>query len=227
MHPIIVIQAYRQALEDAAIILKCTVAIKIELKDASTGRKVIQSRVDTRVVAKWRDITGDIAMDAVKTVPRTCGEKKETDINRYAKIGEIPDGRSKDSTLRKGIMFNKDVTYPTIKRRSKKPRISPLDGHLEYKKGGSQTNIKILKEDNVSKIIEQKEVYTKKIGDEITAFKPDLTITEKGVSDLAQHFPNKVGVTAVRRLRKSDNRSVARPGGATIVNRTEKYVTFS
>merc|ERR1711915_444194 len=47
-------------------------------------------------------------------------------------------------------------------------------------------------------------------------------ITEKGVSDLAQHFFNKAGITAIRRLRKSDNLRVARACGATIVNRTDE-----
>merc|ERR1711885_57940 len=60
------------------------------------------------------------------------------------------------------------------------------------------------------------------ICEEIIAFKPDLVITEKGVSDLAQHFFNKAGVTAIRRLRKSDNLRVARACGATIVNRTDE-----
>merc|ERR1719483_1349671 len=43
-----------------------------------------------------------------------------------------------------------------------------------------------------------------------------------GVSDLAQHFFNKAGITAIRRLRKSDNLRVARACGATIVNRTDE-----
>ena len=169
MHRIVIIPAHRQALEDDAIILKGIIAIKIDLKDASAGRKVIQSKVDTRFIAKWRDLAGDIATNAGKTVTRTSGDKK----------------------------------------------------------GESQTNIKSMKEEDVSKTIEQEEAYPKKIGVEITAFKPDLTRTEKGPLDLAQHVLNKAGFTAVRMLRKSDNRSVARPGGATIVSGTDKYVTFN
>ena len=46
--------------------------------------------------------------------------------------------------------------------------------------------------------------------DEIIALKPDLVITEKGVSDLAQHFLVKAGITAIRRVRKSDNNRIAR-----------------
>lgn len=46
--------------------------------------------------------------------------------------------------------------------------------------------------------------------------------TEKGVSDLAQHYLVKAGITAIRRIRKTDNLRIARACGATIVNRTEE-----
>merc|ERR1712200_178670 len=137
-------------------------------------------------------------------------------------VEKIPGGTIEDSAVLKGVMFNKDVTHPKMKRRIEKPRVLLLDCNLEYKKGESQTNIEIMKEDDFSKILEQEETFIRKICDEIIAFKPDLVITEKGVSDLAQHFFNKAGVTAIRRLRKSDNLRVARACGATIVNRTDE-----
>lgn len=70
--------------------------------------------------------------------------------------------------------------------------------------------------------MELEEEHVKRQCDEITALKPDVVFTEKGVSDLAQHFLLKAGVTAVRRVRKSDNNRIARACGATIVNRTEE-----
>ena len=54
------------------------------------------------------------------------------------------------------------------------------------------------------------EEYVKKICDEVIAVKPDLVITEKGVSDLAQHFLVKAGISCIRRVRKSDNNRIAR-----------------
>jgi hypothetical protein len=47
----------------------------------------------------------------------------------------------------------------------------------------------------------------------IVAFRPDIVITEKGVSDLAQHYFLKAGITAFRRLRKTDQNRVARATG--------------
>ena len=52
--------------------------------------------------------------------------------------------------------------------------------------------------------------------------RPDIVITEKGVSDLAQHYLVKAGVTCLRRVKKSDNNRLARACGATIANRTEE-----
>merc|ERR1711963_195912 len=56
MHPTVVIQAYRQALEDAAVILAENVSTKIDLDDAVAVRKVIQSCVGTKFIAKWSDL---------------------------------------------------------------------------------------------------------------------------------------------------------------------------
>merc|ERR550525_2160978 len=222
MHPTVVIQAYRQALEDAAVILRDNVSTKIDLDDAVAVRKVIQSCVGTKFIAKWSDLACDIAMDAVKTVTMTAGDKKEIDTKRYAKVEKIPGGTIEDSAVLKGVMFNKDVTHPKMKRRIENPKILLLDCNLEYKKGESQTNIEIMKEDDFSKILEMEEAYIKKICDEIIKFSPDLVITEKGVSDLAQHFLSKAGISVIRRLRKTDNLRVARACGATIVNRTDE-----
>lgn len=54
------------------------------------------------------------------------------------------------------------------------------------------------------------EEFVQKMCDDIIALKPDLVITEKGVSDLAQHFLVKAGISVLRRVRKTDNNRIAR-----------------
>jgi len=58
--------------------------------------------------------------------------------------------------------------------------------------------------------------------DDILRLKPDVVCTEKGLSDLAQHYLLMGGVTAFRRLRKTDNNRLARISGATIAHRPEE-----
>jgi len=56
----------------------------------------------------------------------------------------------------------------------------------------------------------------------ILKYKPDLVITEKGVSDTAQHFLMKGGCSIIRRIRKTDNHRIARVCGATVCHRPEE-----
>merc|ERR1712187_1044553 len=104
----------------------------------------------------------------------------------------------------------------------KNPRVVLLDCTLEYKKGESQTNVEITKEDDWEKLLQQEEEEMKKVCEDIIKVKPDLVICEKGVSDLAQHFLLKANISVIRRIRKTDNARIARVTGAHICNRTEE-----
>ena len=94
-HPIVVIQAYRQALKDAAVILKGTIATKSDLEDASAVGKVIQSQVDTMFIAKWSDLACDIAMDTMKTASMISIDMKESTSAR-------PSSRKRSTSRRAG-----------------------------------------------------------------------------------------------------------------------------
>ena len=108
-----------------------------------------------------------------------------------------------------------------MRRRIENPRIICLDCTLEYKKGESALEIQLERQGDFEKLLEIEEEFIRRMCYDILKFKPDIVITEKGCSDLAQHFFVKNGVTALRRFKKTDNNRIARACGATIVNRPE------
>lgn len=222
MHPTVIIKAYRSALEDMVDILENKVSVPLDKSDRSKLLEVIKACVGTKFIGKWSDMATNIALDAVQTVMIDENGRKEIDIKRYAKVEKIPGGTIEDSCVLRGVMLNKDVTHPKMRRRIENPRILLLDCTLEYKKGESQTNVEILNESEFTKILQQEEEYVERVCNDIIALKPDLVFTEKGISDLAQHYLLKANITALRRVRKSDNNRIARACGATIVNRTEE-----
>ena len=184
--------------------------------------QLISSSIGTKFVSRWSELMCNLALKAVRIVSHEAGGgKKEIDIKRYAKVEKIPGGEIEDSKVLDGVMLNKDITHPKMRRLIKNPRVILLDCPLEYKKGESQTNIEISKEDDWNRILQIEEEQVKMMTDAILSLKPDLVITEKGVSDLAQHFLVKANVTALRRVRKTDNNRIARATGATIVNRVD------
>jgi len=82
--------------------------------------------------------------------------------------------------------------------------------------------MEISKEEDWNSLLKQEEEYVENLCAQIASFKPDVVITEKGVSDLAQHYLVKANISAIRRIRKSDNNRIARAAGATIVSRTDE-----
>lgn len=183
---------------------------------------LISSSIGTKFVSRWSELMCSLALKAVRTVSWEAGNgKTEVDIKRYARVEKVPGGEIEDSRVLDGVMLNKDITHPKMRRRIENPRIVLLDCPLEYKKGESQTNIEVSKEEDWNRILQIEEEQVKAMCDAILELKPDLVITEKGVSDLAQHYFVKANVTALRRVRKTDNNRIARATGATIVNRVE------
>lgn len=222
IHPTVIIRAYREALEDMVRILQDEVSIELDRNDNKKLQEVVKSCVGTKFVGRWADLAVRIALDAVQTVTLTENGRTEIDIKKYAKVEKIPGGSIDDSCVLRGIMLNKDVTHPKMRRYIEKPRIVLLDCPLEYKKGESQTNVEIVGDQDFTKLLQIEEEQVARLCADIIAVKPDIVFTEKGVSDLAQHFLLKAGITAIRRLRKTDNNRLARACGATIVNRTEE-----
>ena len=186
--------------------------------------KIVQSAIGTKFSSQWGDLLVNLAVKAVRTVYRKDDAGNvEIDVKRYAKVEKIPGGVMEDCEVLNGVMFNKDVTHPQMRREIENPRVVLLDCPLEYKKGESMTNMEFTKEDDFKKALEMEETEVMRMCEHILKVKPDVVITEKGVSDTAQHFLLTKGNCAVfRRLRKTDNNRVARVTGATIVNRPEE-----
>lgn len=194
----------------------------MDVKDDKAMYRLISSSIGTKVSARWSDLMCKLALKAVRIVSHDAGNgNTEVDLKRYAKVEKVPGGEIEESRVLDGVMLNKDITHPKMRRLIKNPRVVLLDCPLEYKKGESQTNIEISKEDDWNRILQIEEEQVRAMTDAIINVSPDLVITEKGVSDLAQHFLVKAGITALRRVRKTDNNRIARATGATIVNRVE------
>lgn len=217
-HPITIISGYKKALDECLRILSTEISRPVDVKNDSEMLSLIGTSLGTKFASRWSDLICGLALNAVRTVALPNGE---IDVKRYVRIEKIPGGEIEDSCLLNGVIVNKDVVHPSMRREIVNPRVVLLDCNLEYKKGESQTNIEISKEGDWARYLEIEESQIREMCEHILAVKPDLLICEKGISDLAQHFLLKGGVTALRRVKKSDTNRLARACGATIVNRVE------
>lgn len=220
-HPTVIVSGYYKALQKALDTCKA-ICRTVNTENPDELRSIVTSAIGTKFSSRWGTQMVDIAIDAVKKIVVKTGDYTEIDVKRYIRIEKIPGGDLSECTVLSGVMFNKDVTHSKMRRRIENPRVLLLDCPLEYKKGETQTNVEIMNEEDFNALLRQEEEYIEQMCAQIVAFKPDIVITEKGVSDLAQHYLLKAGVTAFRRLRKTDQNRVARAVGATVVNRTDE-----
>jgi T-complex protein 1 subunit gamma len=220
-HPTIIVSGYMKALQMA--LDTCNkISRTIDVNNNNEMREIIHAAIGTKFSSRWSGQMVDMAIKAVRKVIQKRGDYTEVDIKRFIRVEKIPGGDLSECSVLDGVMFNKDVTHAKMRRRIENPRILLLDCPLEYKKGESQTNVEIMNEEDFNALLRQEEEYIEQICANIIAFKPDIVITEKGVSDLAQHYLLKAGITAFRRLRKTDQNRVARAVGATVVNRPDE-----
>ncbi|KAK1036476.1 T-complex protein 1 subunit gamma, partial [Friedmanniomyces endolithicus] len=174
IHPVVIISAFKRALADAVQVIQDT-SIPVDVNDDSVMRDLISTSIGTKFTSRYSDLMCDLALTAVRTVSHDAGGgKKEVDIKRYARVEKIPGGEIEDSTVLDGVMLNKDITHPKMRRRIENPRIVLLDCTLEYKKGESQTNIEISKEEDWNRILQIEEEQVRAMCDAIVAVKPDL-----------------------------------------------------
>uniref|UniRef100_A0A1I8AX50 T-complex protein 1 subunit gamma n=1 Tax=Meloidogyne hapla TaxID=6305 RepID=A0A1I8AX50_MELHA len=220
IHPTIIIQAYRMALDDMNQWIEDKFSKAVDLNNENELIVVIKSSLGTKMLSKYMDLSVSIALQAVRSITITSDGLSEIDIKRYCRIEKIPGGSIEDSKIVKGVVLNKDIVHPKMSRRIEKPRVILLDCPLEYKKGESQTALEIMRENDFSLVLEQEEEAIRRQCEDIIKLKPDLIFTEKGISDLAQHYLVRAGITALRRLKKTDNNRLARVTGARIVNDT-------
>lgn len=222
IHPTVIIAAYLKALDDMLEHMKHKISKPIDIDNDDELADIVKACVGTKFLKKWSGLASRIAIKAVRTVSCERDGRKEIDIKRYAKVEKVPGGEMADCRVLDGLMLNKDIVHQKMRRRIENPRIVLLDCTLEYKKGESQTNIEVSKEDDWMKILKQEEEYIENICNDIIKLKPDLVITEKGISDHAQHYFATHNISAIRRVRKSDNNRISRAVGATIVHRTDE-----
>jgi T-complex protein 1 subunit gamma len=59
----------------------------------------------------------DLAIESVKKVLSGCEiGKLNLDIKRYARIEKIPGGTLEESKVLNGVMVNKDIVHPNMRR---------------------------------------------------------------------------------------------------------------
>lgn len=217
VHPIRICQALSKGLRICTGALeKMTISLE---DDEESMMRIIGASVATKVCSILKVPIEKLALEAVRNI-YVKGENR-CDLKTNMKVEKILGRDFKESEVIDGVIINKDIIHPQMRRRIEDPRIVILESPLEYKKGESQTNYEFSREKDFTRALEIEEEQVREMCSKIIALKPDVVVCEKGVSDLALSILFENNITGLRRMKKTDTLRLSKACGATVANNPE------
>ncbi|UCG95282.1 MAG: TCP-1/cpn60 chaperonin family protein [archaeon] len=212
IHPTIITRGFRIARKEVLRILdKVAVEIHPE-KDSNVLKNIAMTAMTGKSAEKASDHLADLAVEAIKMVQEKDGINSD-DIKLEKKQG----GGIEDTELIRGIVVDKEVVHGAMAKRVEKAAIALVDSAIEVKEMETDAKINITSPEQLEAFLAQEETMIKQMVEKIAKSGSSVVFCQKGIDDSAQHLLAKKGVTAVRRVKKSDMEALARATGAKIV----------
>ncbi|RMF89298.1 MAG: thermosome subunit, partial [Methanobacteriota archaeon] len=216
IHPTVVARGYRLAAAKAKEIAD-KIAADISVDDTEMLRKVAMTAMTGKGAEKAKEHLADIVVEAVRAVSEKEGSKVLVDKDQI-KL-EKKEGEGIENTeLIKGVVIDKERVHSGMPRRVKNARIALVDSALEVKKTEIDAKINITDPNQLQAFIEEEESMLRDMVEKVKSSGANVLFVQKGIDDLAQHYLAKAGIFAVRRVKESDMKKLAKATGAKILS---------
>lgn len=221
IHPTTVIKGYELASKKAREVLS-KLSQKVNIEDVeiltkvglvAMGSKGIGSEEEKEKIAK-------ILVDAIRKVAEKKDGKTSIDTE-LIKIEKKAGAEVMASQLIEGVLVDKEVVHSGMPKAVKDAKIALIDSALEIEKTETDAKIEITSPDQLEAFLKQEEKMLRDMVEKIGATGANVLFCQKGIDDTAQHFLAKRGITAARRVKKSDMEKLARATGAKIASSLE------
>jgi archaeal chaperonin len=220
VHPIVIIDGYRQAEEEALKILE-NIAEKVDPQDRVILKKVSMTTMASKLINQHSDHLSKIAVDAVLQVAEPSNGGYEVDLDNI-KVEKKPGASMTDTRLVKGLIIDKEVVHDGMPKQVKNAVIGLLNAAMEIEKTEFDSKIAIETPDQMQAYLDQEEQMLRDMVTKVKDAGINVLLCQKGIDDMVQHFLSREGIFASRRLKKSDMEALAKATGAKVVNSIEQ-----
>jgi len=217
IHPTIIIKGYKMAAEKARELLR-EKSFNVSMEDEDKLEKIAMISLGSKNIGgeSTKRYLSKLAIQAIKQVATKEGNKITIDHD-FIKLEKKEGGSIEDTEFINGVLIDKEVVHPGMPKSVKNAKIALLDLALEIEKTETDARIEITSPEQMQAFLAQEEKMLKEMVDKIAASKANVIFVEKGIDDVAQHYLAKAGITAVRRVKKSDMEKLTKATGANIV----------
>ncbi|SMH71702.1 thermosome subunit beta [Candidatus Nitrosotalea okcheonensis] len=216
VHPTLVVDGFKKASEKAIEVLR-QIATLIDPRDKKYLKKIATTTLASKLVSTNSSELADVVVDSILAVAEKSGDKYRVDIDNI-KVEKKSGGSIRDTKLIQGIVLDKEVVHGAMPKRIENAKIVLLNAPLEIEKTEFDAKININSPDQMQLFIDEENKMIKKMTDKITQSGANVVLCQKGIDDMAQHYLQKAGILAVRRIKESDMTKLAKATGARIVS---------
>lgn len=209
----VIVKGYRNAAAKSIEILN---NVAMDADDRETLKKVAM----TAMTGKGSDYAKDKLADLVVDAALRIAEDGEIDIDNI-NIQRISGDSVEDSFLAEGIVMDKDPVSKNMPTDVEDAKIALIKYPIELKEINTDAKIDITDPAQFEAFLNNEEEMIKDLVDKVVASGANVLFCQKGIDDMAQHYLNKAGIMAYKRVKKSDMERINKATGAQYVTDIE------
>jgi thermosome len=216
IHPTVIAKGYELAAGKAQELIN-KLSEKISINDKSLLIKIASTAMTGKNVEyKTKQKLSKMAVQAIMSVAERQGNEITIDLNDI-KIEKKSGADTEDSKLIEGIVIDKERVHSSMPRELKNAKVLLLDAPLEIKDTEIDAKIQITSPSQVQEFIEQEEEMLRSMVELIKKSGATAVFCQKGIDDTVQHLLAKSNIFAVRRVRESNMKRLAKATSGKII----------
>jgi len=216
VHPTVITRGFQIAVQEAQRLIDQEIGIPVKAADDAVLLDCAKTAMGSKGVFGARDELARIAVDAVKKVVETRGDRTIADVDQV-KVEKRHGGTLTDSKLIDGIIIDKERGHPRMPKHVKGAKIALLNSALEIKKTEIESKIAIKNPSQIQNFLDEEEHTFKRMVEAVKASGANVVVCQKGIDDVVLHYLAKEGIFAVKQVKESDLQKLARATGAKVV----------
>ena len=214
IHPTVITEGFRKASTKALEILD-SIAISIDPKDKEMLKKAAKTSMSSKIISEYSEMISEIVVDACLSVSEEIEGKTRVDLDRIQI--QKKDGAALDETqFISGIILDKEIVNSGMNKRVEEAKVLLISSAVEVEKTEFDAKLQITSPDQITAFLDQEQKMLEDLANKIADTGANVVICQKGIDDMAQHFLVKKGISAIRRVKKSDLDKLSKATGATI-----------
>ena len=215
IHPTTIIGGFRKASEKALEALE-RIAVQVDPADRDALRRVAMTSLASKIVSENKEQLAEITVEAVLLVAHTVGDEYRVDLDDIM-VKKKPGESVVGTKLIRGIVLDKGFVHPDMPKRIEDARIALLNSPLEVEKTEFDARIHIESPEAMDEFLKEEESMLRRMAEKIASVGANVLICQKGIDDMAEYYLAKMGIAAVKRVKRSDLEKVAKATGGRIV----------